>query len=162
MIELPPKSGRGAFGQTLEASGKQGALEAGIGRAVVEAATQDFGDEGNGLRFAYSGWAQCVFPYKRLADGATWGIAAEHTEPGRPPVGDECSSEFLGVPFGNHARSILSSANRGPSDGQARGLIGRIASKMARRDRRLGRQDDGTVGPGSGRARQPLQTDIPH
>jgi hypothetical protein len=84
----------GMVHELLEASGKQGALEAGIDRSVVEAAAQYLSDEDNGLGFAYSGWAQCALPlpHKRLADDATWGIAAERitlmVEPGRRPVGD--------------------------------------------------------------------------
>ena len=40
-----------------------------------------------------------------------WGISAERiklmVEPGRRPVGDGTNSEFVGVPFGSHARLIL-------------------------------------------------------
>ena len=64
--------------------------------------------------FAYSGWAQCALPHKRLADDAPWGIVSEKVklmvEPGRRQVvADDGSQtfEFLGVPFGSHARLIL-------------------------------------------------------
>lgn len=101
----------GTVHELIEARGKQGALEAGIERSVVEAAAQYLSDEENALGFAYSGWAQCALPHKRLADDATWGIAAERiklmVEPGRRPVGDGTASEFVGVPFGSHARLIL-------------------------------------------------------
>jgi hypothetical protein len=52
----------GMVHELLEASGKQGALEAGIDRSVVEAAAPYLSDEDNGLGFAYSGWAQCAPP----------------------------------------------------------------------------------------------------
>ena len=98
----------------LEAKGRRGALEAGIERAVVEAAVAYLSDEDSGLGFAYSGWAQCALPHKRLADDAPWGIVSEKVklmvEPGRRQVVAEDGSqtfEFLGVPFGSHARLIL-------------------------------------------------------
>jgi hypothetical protein len=78
---------------------------------VVEAAALYLADEDNALGFAYSGWAQCALPHKRLADDATWGISAERVrlmvEPGRRPIGDGSQSEYVGVPFGPHARLIL-------------------------------------------------------
>jgi hypothetical protein len=79
----------GMVHELLEASGKQGALEAGIDRSVVEAAAQYLSDEDNGLGVAYSGWAQCALPHKRLADDATWGIAAERITP------PSCSNRHL-------------------------------------------------------------------
>ena len=82
----------GTIHDLLEAKGKQGALDAGIQRSVVEAAAQYLADEDNGLGFAYSGWAQCALPHKRLPNDATWAISAERirlmVEPGRRPVGD--------------------------------------------------------------------------
>jgi len=101
----------GTIHDLLEAKGKQGALEAGIQRSVVEAAAQYLADEDNALGFAYSGWAQCALPHKRLPNDTTWAISAERirlmVEPGRCPVGDGTESEFVGVPFGCHARLIL-------------------------------------------------------
>lgn len=101
----------GMIHDLLEAKGKQGALDAGIQRSVVEVAAQYLADEDNGLGFAYSGWAQCALPHKRLPNDATWAISAERirlmVEPGRRPVGDGTESEFVGVPFGSHARLIL-------------------------------------------------------
>src|SRR3954470_25068203 len=99
---------------TSTARGKQGAVEAGLDRSVIEVATTYLSDEDSGLGFAYSGWAQCALPHKRLADDAAWGIAAEKVrlmvEPGRrqivSPDGTQ-SFEFIGVPFGSHARLIL-------------------------------------------------------
>lgn len=104
----------GTVHDLLETQGRQGALQAGIDRAVVEAAAAYLSDEDNGLGFAYSGWAQCALPHKRLADDAPWGIVSEKVklmvEPGRRQVisldGSQ-SFEFVGVPFGSHARLIL-------------------------------------------------------
>jgi Plasmid encoded RepA protein len=136
---LAGESAMGTVHDLLQARGKQGALEAGIDRSVVEVAAQYLSDEDNALGFAYSGWAQCALPHKRLADDATWGIAAERiklmVEPGRRPVGDGTSSEFVGVPFGSHARLILlflqTEALRTGSreielGGSLRGWLGRI------------------------------------
>lgn len=100
--------------ELLERKGRRGALEAGIERAVVEVAAAYLSDEDSGLGFAYSGWAQCALPHKRLADDAPWGIVSERVklmvEPGRRQLitadGDQ-TFEFVGVPFGSHARLIL-------------------------------------------------------
>jgi hypothetical protein len=102
----------GTVHDLLEAKGKQAALEAGFERSVVEAATQYLADEDSGLGFAYSGWAQCALPHKRLADDAPWSISAERirlmVEPGRRAVGEDGQDyEWVGVPFGSHARLIL-------------------------------------------------------
>jgi hypothetical protein len=102
----------GTVHNLLEERGKQGALEAGFERAVVEAAAQYLSDEDNALGFAYSGWAQCALPHKRLAAEAPWSISAERirlmVEPGRRPLGmDGQDFEWVGVPFGSHARLIL-------------------------------------------------------
>src|SRR3712207_7138275 len=98
----------------IEARGRKGALEAGIEREVVEAAVAYLSDEDSGLGFAYSGWAQCALPHKRLADDAPWGIVSEKVklmvEPGRRQIVAQDGSqsfEFIGVPFGSHARLIL-------------------------------------------------------
>lgn len=104
----------GTVHELLETKGRQGALEAGIGRAIVEAAATYLSDEDSGLGFAYSGWAQCALPHKRLANDAPWGIVSEKVrlmvEPGRRQIiasdGSQ-SFEFVGVPFGSHARLIL-------------------------------------------------------
>jgi hypothetical protein len=101
----------GTVHKLLEERGKKAALEAGIDRSVVEAAALYMSDEENGLGFAYSGWAQCALPHKRLANEATWGISAEKiklvVEPGRRTIGDGTETEYVGVPFGTHARLIL-------------------------------------------------------
>jgi hypothetical protein len=105
----------GTVHDLLEAKGKQGAIEAGIARSVVEAAAQYLSEEDNALSFAYSGWAQCALPHKRLASDAPWSIAAERmslmVEPGRRPIGEASQGsqdyEWVGVPFGAHARLIL-------------------------------------------------------
>jgi hypothetical protein len=104
----------GTVHELIEREGRQAALLAGIERPVVEAASAYLGDEDSGLGFAYSGWAQCALPHKRLADDAPWGIASEKiklmVEPGRRQTVDadgNHSFEFVGVPFGSHARLIL-------------------------------------------------------
>ena len=104
----------GTVHQLLETKGRRGAIEAGIERAVVEAAAAYLSDEDSGLGFAYSGWAQCALPHKRLADDKPWGIVSERVklmvEPGRRQMvaadGNQ-TFEFVGVPFGSHARLIL-------------------------------------------------------
>lgn len=98
----------------LEEKGKLGAIQAGADRNVVEVAAAYLSDEDSGLGFAYSGWAQCALPHKRLANDAPWGIVSEKVklmvEPGRRQVvaaDDSQTFEFVGVPFGSHARLIL-------------------------------------------------------
>lgn len=95
----------------IEARGKQGALEAGLERSLVEVAANYLSDEDTGLGFAYSGWAQCALPHKKLADDAHWGITSEKVrlvvEPGRRPVEGTEELEWIGVPYGSHARLIL-------------------------------------------------------
>jgi hypothetical protein len=98
----------------LEEKGRRGALEAGFARPIVEAAATYLSDEDSGLGFAYSGWAQCALPHKRLANDAPWGIVSEKVklmvEPGRRQnvaLDGNQSFEFVGVPFGSHARLIL-------------------------------------------------------
>jgi hypothetical protein len=105
----------GTLHDLLEARGRQGAIEAGIDRSVIEAAAQYLSDEDGALSIAYSGWAQCCLPIKRQPDDAPWGITSERVslavEPGRRPVGENASGgqdfEFVGVPYGSHARLIL-------------------------------------------------------
>lgn len=103
----------GTVHDLLEAKGKQGALLAGLNRGVVEAASVYMGDEDGALNFVYSGWAQCALPHRRLANDAPWEISADKVrlvvEPGRRPSGVEGNGplEFMGVPFGSHARLIL-------------------------------------------------------
>ncbi len=91
----------------LEAKGREGALQAGLERAIVDAASAYMGDEDNALGFVYAGWAQCALPHSKLLPDAPWGIRAEKlrllVEPGRRPVGDANETEFVGVPFGAHA-----------------------------------------------------------
>jgi len=95
----------------IEARGKQGALLAGLDRAIVEVAANYLSDEDTGLGFAYSGWAQCALPHKKLADDAHWGITSEKVrlvvEPGRRPLEGSDNLEWIGVPYGSHARLIL-------------------------------------------------------
>jgi hypothetical protein len=104
----------GTIHDLLEEKGRLGAISAGADRALVEVASAYLSDEDSGLGFAYSGWAQCALPHKRLADDAPWGIVSDKVklmvEPGRRQVvaaDDSQSFEFIGVPFGSHARLIL-------------------------------------------------------
>ncbi len=95
----------------LEARGKAAALEAGLDRSVVEAATLYMSDEESAFSFVYSGWAQCALPHRKLADDAPWEISADRVrlvvEPGRRPSRNDGPLEWVGVPFGSHARLIL-------------------------------------------------------
>lgn len=104
----------GTVHQLIESRGRQAAIDAGIERPVVEAAVGYLSDEDSSLAFAYSGWAQCALPHKRLPDDTPWGIVSERVklmvEPGRRQIvtSDGAQSfEFVGVPFGSHARLIL-------------------------------------------------------
>jgi hypothetical protein len=95
----------------LEAKGKAAALEAGLDRSVVEAAALYMGDEDGAFSFVYSGWAQCALPHRKLADDAPWEISADRVrlvvEPGRRPSREDGPLEWVGVPYGSHARLIL-------------------------------------------------------
>jgi hypothetical protein len=101
----------GTVHQLIDQGGKQGALDAGLDRNVVEAARLYMGDENSALNFVYSGWAQCALPHRRLADDLPWELTVERVrlvvEPGRRPRGGNGPLEFLGVPYGSHARLIL-------------------------------------------------------
>lgn len=101
----------GTVHEIIEARGRFGALDAGIERSVVDAAASYMSDDSNGMGFVFAGWAQCALPHRKLAPDAHWGIAAENVrllvEPGKRPVGDSTGAEFVGVPFGSHARLIL-------------------------------------------------------
>jgi hypothetical protein len=102
----------GTVHDLLERQGKRGAIQAGLDRELVEAAASYMADEDGGFGFVYSGWAQCALPHRRLADDKPWQIASERVrlvvEPGRRPGGENSEElEFLGVPYGSHARLIL-------------------------------------------------------
>ena len=101
----------GEIHNLIETRGKKAALDAGLDRAVVEAAANYLADEDNGMGFAYSGWAQCALPHKKLADEAHWSITSERVllvvEPGRRRIDDSSDLEWVGVPYGSHARLIL-------------------------------------------------------
>jgi hypothetical protein len=49
----------------LEAKGREGPLQAGLERAIVDAASAYMGDEDNALGFVYAGWAQCALPHSK-------------------------------------------------------------------------------------------------
>lgn len=103
----------GTVHDLVATKGKRAAIEAGLSRDIVEAASLYMGDEDGALSFAYSGWTQCALPHRRLPDDQPWEIAADKVrlvvEPGRRPSGPDGDGplEFLGVPFGSHARLIL-------------------------------------------------------
>lgn len=100
-----------AVHELLEARGKQAAIQAGVDRGVVEAASLYMSDEDGSLGFAFSGWAQCALPHRRLDDDARWEIAGERVrlvvEPGLRPTSDDGPMEHIGVPYGSVARLIL-------------------------------------------------------
>lgn len=104
----------GTIHQLVQTKGRLGAIAAGADRNLVEVVAAYMSDEDSGLGFAYSGWAHCALPHKRLADDAPWGIVSDKiklmVEPGRRQVighDDTQTFEFIGVPFGSHARLIL-------------------------------------------------------
>ena len=101
----------GTIHELLETRGKHGAIQAGVDRGVVEAASLYMSDEDSSLGFAFSGWAQCALPHRRLADDARWEIAGERVrlvvEPGLRPTTDDGPMEHVGVPYGSIARLIL-------------------------------------------------------
>jgi hypothetical protein len=101
----------GTVHDLLEAKGKLAAIEAGYDRAAVEAAALYMSDEESGLGFVFSGWTQCALPHRKLKDDQPWQIATERVrlviEPGRRPVGDTGALDYVGVPFGAHARLIM-------------------------------------------------------
>lgn len=101
----------GAVHEFLGTRGKAEALKAGLDRDVVEAASLYMSDEDGSLGFAFSGWAQCALPHRRLADETRWEIAGEKVrlvvEPGLRPAADDGPMEYVGVPYGSVARLIL-------------------------------------------------------
>jgi hypothetical protein len=91
--------------------GKKAALEGGLARRdVIEAAAAYLADESDALACAYSGWAQCALPHRRLPPDQPWEVAsgpmALVVEPGRRRKADG-TLEWCGIPFGSHARLIL-------------------------------------------------------
>jgi hypothetical protein len=101
----------GTVHELLEAQGKAGALNAGVDPIVVQAAASYLANEDVGLGFAYAGWAQCALPHRKLPPEQHWGIGAENVrllvEPGKRLLSNTGDAEFVGVPFGSHARLIL-------------------------------------------------------
>ena len=91
----------------------------------MEAAHAYLSDEDGGLGFAYSGWAQSALPHRRLADDVPWQLASDKVtlvvEPGRRPAPGG-KLEYVGVPFGAHARLILLYL----SDGSAEDQLARV------------------------------------
>jgi hypothetical protein len=101
----------GTVHELLEAKGKTGAIQAGVDRTVVEAASVYMADEDGSLGFAFSGWAQCALPHRRLGPSDRWEIAGERVrlvvEPGLRPSENDGPMEHVGVPYGSVARLIL-------------------------------------------------------
>jgi Plasmid encoded RepA protein len=101
----------GTVHDLLDMKGKAGTLQTGIDRTVVEAASLYMSDEDGSLGFAFSGWAQCALPHRRLAPDARWEIAGERVrlvvEPGLHPSSHDGPMEHIGVPYGSVARLIL-------------------------------------------------------
>jgi hypothetical protein len=101
----------GTVHDLLDIKGKAGTLQTGIDRTVVEAASLYMSDEDGSLGFAFSGWAQCALPHRRLAPDARWEIAGERVrlvvEPGLHPSSHDGPMEHIGVPYGSIARLIL-------------------------------------------------------
>src|SRR4051794_171423 len=101
----------GTVHQILEAHGKTAALQSGLDRDVVEAASLYMSDEDSNLSFAFSGWAQCALPHRQLSPESRWEIAGERVrlvvEPGLRPGDNDGPMEPVGVPYGSVARLIL-------------------------------------------------------
>jgi hypothetical protein len=104
----------GEVHKLLEEHGKRALIDSNsVRREVIEAASLYLSDEDNALAFAYSGWAQCALPHRRLAADQPWTVASDKmrlvVEPGRRPKRDfsDETLEWVGVPFGAHARLIL-------------------------------------------------------
>ena len=101
----------GTVHDLLDIKGKAGTLQTGIDRTIVEAASLYMSDEDGSLGFAFSGWAQCALPHRRLAPDARWEIAGERVrlvvEPGLHPSSHDGPMEHIGVPYGSVARLIL-------------------------------------------------------
>src|SRR5581483_7263019 len=104
----------GEVHRLLEEHGKRGAIETNlVPRDVLEAAHLYLSDEESALAFAYSGWAQCALPHRRLPPSEPWEVRSERmrlvVDPGRRPSGASCEAplELVGVPFGAYARLIL-------------------------------------------------------
>jgi hypothetical protein len=100
----------GTVHRLIRDHGKQGALELGLDRQEVEAASAYMADEEGGVGFLYSGWCQTALPHRRLPDADGWQIQSERTtlivEPGMRP-GPAGKPIPVGVPYGSRARLIL-------------------------------------------------------
>jgi hypothetical protein len=99
----------GTVHDILTTQGKVAAIQS-FDREIVEAASLYMSDEDSSLGFAFSGWAQCALPHRRLPPDARWEIAGERirlvVEPGLRAV-DDGPMEHVGVPYGSVARLIL-------------------------------------------------------
>ncbi len=135
----------GTVHEFIRTGGKRAALDAGLDRGAVEAATSHLSDADVALGFAYFGWAQCAQPHKRLHDETSWSLLGEKVHlafaPGRRPGSAE--RRHVGMPFGAHARLILFSPQTaalrtGSREVGNTGWLIRAQAERARRARRGG------------------------
>jgi hypothetical protein len=100
----------GSVHDLIVTHGKQGALEFGHPRDVIEAAAAYLGDEEGSIGYLFSGWCQAALPHKRLPNDKGWQIKTESlgliVEPGMR-FGSGNEPVPIGVPFGSKARMIL-------------------------------------------------------
>jgi hypothetical protein len=102
----------GEIHNLLEMRGKMGAIASRVApRDVIEVAARYMSEEDTALAFAFSGWAQCALPHKRLPPGEAWEMHSDRVrlvvEPGRRPGAENGPLEWVSVPFGSHSRLIL-------------------------------------------------------
>jgi hypothetical protein len=100
----------GQVHELLTSRGKQGAVESGLDRGIVEAASTYLGNEEGGTGFLYSGWCQSALPHKQIPHDQRWQVNGERislvVEPGVRLEADR-SLTPVGVPYGSRARLIL-------------------------------------------------------
>ena len=103
----------GTVHDLLRSKGRQIALTCTHSREIVETATLYMAQEDSALAFAYSGWAQCALPHRRIKPDQLWEVVSDRVrlvvEPGHRPSGrlGDGPMEPVGVPFGAYARLIL-------------------------------------------------------
>lgn len=100
----------GTVHDLLQERGKQGTLNLGWDRRVVETASEYLSDEESNIAFAFSGWAQVALPHKRLADDEAWSLVTDRASLLILPGGKLSETGEVvpvGVPFGSRARMIM-------------------------------------------------------
>ena len=123
----------GELHSLIEARGKAFAVEHNLApRDLLEAASAYMSDEDTALAFAYSGWAHCALPHRRIAAEKPWEVASERVrlvvEPGRAPSGPDGELEFCGVPFGAEGPSVRKRTVASCTQCPGRGSSGREKS----------------------------------